>query len=50
MDIIVTTPKSEIENTKRECESYDTWFRTFRFKPKVEIGDKIFFVEDGLMP
>jgi len=40
MDILVTTPKSEIENAKKEGEYLEEnegyWFRTFRFKPKVE--------------
>lgn len=51
MDIIVTTPKSEIDNSKLEGSIVEQeegyWFRTFRFRPKVEIGDKIFFVESG---
>ena len=51
MDILVTTPKSEIDNYRKEGESVERdggyWFRTFRFLPKVELGDKIFFVEDG---
>lgn len=53
MDIIVTTPKSEIETSKKEGEMVEQeggyWFRTFRFKPKIEPGDKIFFVENGLI-
>jgi len=51
MDILVTTPKSEIDNSRKEGESVERdggyWFRAFRFRPKVELGDKIFFVEDG---
>lgn len=53
MDILVTTPKSEIDNSRREGEAVETeggfWFRIFRFKPKVEPGDRIYFVEDGLI-
>ena len=57
MDIIVTTPKSEIENARKEAEFIKKYkedkgafrFRTFRFKPKVEVGDKIFFVNDGFI-
>jgi len=53
MDIIVTTPKSEIENSKREGEALtnpnDYWFRTFKFKPKCEPGDKIYFVESSFI-
>lgn len=52
-DIVVTTPKSEIDNSRKEGEAVETdggyWFRTFRFRPKVEPGDRIFFVEDGLI-
>ena len=51
MDILVTTPKSEIDNSRREGEAVEAeggcWFRTFRFRPKVQSGDKIYFVEDG---
>ncbi len=53
MDILVTTPKSEIDTSREEGEAVEKdggfWFRTFRFRPKVEPGDKIFFVEDGLI-
>jgi len=53
MDILVTTPKSEIDNAKREGEEIENsgghWFRVFRFKPKVDIGDKIYFTENGLI-
>ncbi len=51
MDILVTTPKSEIDNSRKEGEAVEKdggyWFRTFRFRPKVVPGDKIFFVENG---
>ena len=51
MDILVTTPKSEIETSKKEGDTVEEyggyWFRTFRYKPKVENGDKIYFVENG---
>jgi len=53
MDILVTTPKSEIDNSRREGEAVEAeggfWFRTFKNRPKVFPGDKIFFVEDGLI-
>lgn len=58
MDILVTTPKSEIESSKLEGEQIQEdldkglnayWFRTFRFKPQVKDGDKIYFVENGLI-
>jgi len=51
MDMLVTTPKSEIDNSRREGEAVEAdggyWFRTFRFKPKVEPSDRIYFVENG---
>jgi len=56
MDIIVTTPKSEIESSRKEGEQVQEdldkglnafWFRTFKFRPNVNEGDKIYFVEDG---
>jgi hypothetical protein len=53
MDILVTTPKSEIDNSRQEGAAVQRdggyWFRTFRFRPKVEPGDKIYFVENGLI-
>ena len=53
VDMLVTTPQSEIDTSRREGEIVEEeggyWFRTFRFKPKVEIGEKIFFVEAGLI-
>ena len=53
MDILVTTPKSEIDNSRKEGEAVEAeggyWFRTFRFKPKVDEGDKIFFTEAGMI-
>jgi hypothetical protein len=51
MDIIVTTPKKEIATSKKEGDYVKKhggqWFRTFKYKPKVEAGDKIYFVEAG---
>jgi hypothetical protein len=53
MDMLVTTPKSEIDNSKREGDEVEAsggyWFRTFKFRPKVNTDDKIFFVENGLI-
>jgi len=53
VNILVTTPKSEIDTSRKEGEIVESeggyWFRTFRYKPKVESGDKIFFVENGLI-
>lgn len=53
MDILVTTPKGEISTSKKEGEIVEQeggyWFRVFRFRPMVEVGDRIFFVEKGLI-
>jgi len=53
MDILVTTPQSEIDNSRKEGETVEAeggyWFRTFKFKPKVEPNDKMYFVEAGLI-
>jgi hypothetical protein len=53
MDILVTTPKSEIDTSRSEDEAFECdggfWFRTFRFLTKVEQGDRIFLVENGLI-
>ena len=42
MDILVTTPKSEIDNSIDEAEALEEsggyYFRTYRFRPKVEVG------------
>jgi hypothetical protein len=52
-DIVVTTPKSEMKNAEKEAkyciESGDGYyFRTFKKRPKgLEIGSKIFYIEDG---
>ncbi len=51
MDAVVTTPKAEIENARKEGEEIEKhgghWFRVFRFKPKIESGDRLYFVENG---
>ena len=49
MNLIVTTPKTEIQNSIKEGKECSQWFRTFHFKPKVRTGDKIYFVENGLI-
>jgi hypothetical protein len=58
MDILVTTPKEEIDNAKKEGEEVQEdidkgqnafWFRVFHYRPKVEIGDKIYFVESSMI-
>jgi len=51
VNAIVTTPKREIDNSKREGDAIDKdgghWFRVFKFKPKVEQGDRLYFCEAG---
>jgi hypothetical protein len=53
MNILVTTPKSEIENSRKEgdaiADGEGYWFRTFHFKPKVNEGDRIYFTENGVI-
>jgi len=53
MDILVTTPKTEIENARREAQDMaehgGTYFRTFKRRPAVAPGDRIFFIEDGFI-
>lgn len=53
MNILLTTPiikkniaKIEAENVKKNGGYF---FRTFHFQPKCSIGDKIYFVDDGLI-
>lgn len=53
MDILVTTPKSKrmiaIEEAKKVNDEGGYWFRTFHFQPQASIGDKIFFVDNGMI-
>ncbi len=52
-DILVTTPKSEMQSAKSEAEQClknggGFYFRHFSTCPKqLEVGSKIFYVEDG---
>lgn len=52
-DLLVTTPKSEIDNSKLEGELVEAeggyWFRTYKFMPKILSGQKIYFVENGFI-
>lgn len=53
MDILVTTPKKEMDIAEREAKDCidsggGSYFRKFVRKPKdLNIGDKVFYVEDG---
>lgn len=53
MDIIVTTPKSEMLNAQQEAKDCikaggGVYFRRLSSRPiKLEIGDRVFYVEDG---
>jgi hypothetical protein len=54
MDIIVTTPKHEMENAAAEAqtcidEGCGEYFRRFHlnYSPKINIGERVFYVEDG---
>lgn len=54
MDILVTTPKGQMENAAKEAENVkkDGGGQYFRYigrnKPNnIQVGDKIFYVEDG---
>lgn len=52
-DIIVTTPKSEMENSAKEAEDcietgFGSYFRYFPQKPKlIKVPFSLFYVEDG---
>lgn len=52
VNIIVTTPKSERQTAQEEAEAVKNnpdafWFRSFRFKPKVNVGDRVYYVDNG---
>lgn len=53
MDIIVTTPKSEIKNIKKEVDDVKKdggmFFRALRHRPQVEETERIYFVQNGLL-
>ena len=55
MNIIVTTPKSQMGIASREAETCKRsgggiYFRRFAKKPKdCEVGEKIYYVEDGYL-
>ncbi len=52
MDIIVTTPKSQMKQAAeeaRQCiaQGGGHYFRRFAFRPRIEPGDRVYYVEDG---
>jgi len=53
MDIIVTTPKSQMENAKKEARECieaggGVYFRRLASRPvQLKIGERVFYVEDG---
>ena len=52
MDILVTTPKTEIANAAKEAKYVKDngggyYYRVFNKLPKVEAGDKVFYTENG---
>ena len=59
MDIVVTIPKSEYKNNDKERRVQKTLrnlineesfgFRVFNKKPKAQVGDRIYFVRDGIV-
>lgn len=54
-DIIVTTPKSEHENAKKEADVFGEkgggiWFRSMRGKPKqLNKGDRMYYIDKGVI-
>ena len=52
MDILVTTPKSKHHLAKEEAKFVEEnpsafWFRTIRGNPNVQVGDKVYYVDNG---
>jgi len=52
MDILVTTPKSAHQLASEEAKFVEEnpdayWFRTLRGKPNVQIGDKVYYIDNG---
>ena len=52
MNILVTTPKSKHKLAEEEAKFVEKnpdayWFRTIRGKPNVQIGDKVYYVDNG---
>jgi len=54
LDVIVTTPKSEHEVAREEAEAVKNdpeayWFRTLRGHPNVQVGDRVYYVDNGVI-
>ena len=53
MNIIVTTPKSELKHIKNEVDDVENtngvFFRAFKIKPNVQIDEHIYFVQNGVI-
>lgn len=53
MDILVTTPKSEHETAKQEGEAVENgegfWFRSFKKRVNVKVGDRVYYVDNGVI-
>lgn len=54
MDIIVTTPKTEMESAAAEAEFIKItgsgyYYRFFKTLPKIKVGDKVFYTENGFI-
>lgn len=52
LDIIVTTPKSKHKLAASEAKFVEEhpdayWFRTIRGTPKVQVGDRVYYVDNG---
>ena len=53
MNIIVTTPQSQISISNQELRQVELmggcFFRVFRFKPKVSVGERVYEIERGFI-
>jgi len=52
MDILVTTPKHAHQLASEEAKFVEKnpdayWFRTLRGKPNVQVGDRVYYVDNG---
>lgn len=52
MDILVTTPKSKHALARQEAKFVEQnpdafWFRTIRGRPDVQVGDRVYYIDNG---